>query len=161
MIHRLAWWPIGLAILAGCGINMETRPLPATHPASAEAAEGSYAPPPNVLSGDLPTPPPREGTDPHHDHEHGGHGGHSTAPAGPVRPYPLTTCLVGGEELGKMGKPEVMIAEGREIKFCCGACIQTFKKDPAKYFRMLDEAEKKNAPEAQKPDPHHEHEEKK
>jgi hypothetical protein len=89
--------------------------------------------------------------------EHHHHGTPEQAIA-PAKPYPLKTCLVGGEELGKMGKPEVLVYEGREIKFCCAACIGTFRKDPAKYLQVLDDAEKaKDHP----PGPHHEHEEKK
>jgi YHS domain-containing protein len=151
-----AWIP-GLVILAGCGITMETRPLPAGHPASAEAAERPYVSPTNLLSGDLPAQAPKEGgSDEHRPHEHGP-GAATAAP----KPYPLNVCLVGGEELGKMGKPEVMTYQGREIKFCCAACIATFKKDPAKYLKMLDEADKKEKPKEKKPDPHGEHEEKK
>lgn len=67
----------------------------------------------------------------------------SACDAGPVKPYPLNICLVGGDELGKMGDPEVLVYEGREIKVCCGACVESFKKDPARYLRILEEAERK------------------
>jgi len=158
MISRSIICAISLSILVGCGITMETRPLPANHPASAEASEGPYSPPPNLLSGDLPAASFKDGsTEEHQHHEHGGGEGTKEAP----KPYPLNTCLVGGEELGKMGKPEVMTYEGREIKFCCGACIATFKKDPAKYLKLLGEADKKDKPKEKAADPHHEHEEKK
>jgi YHS domain-containing protein len=143
---------------AACGINVDTRPLPAGHPASPETAESPYAPPPNLLSGELPAASPKDGgSDGHKPHEHGGHGDAKTAP----KPYPLNVCLVGGEELGKMGKPEVITYEGREIKFCCGACIATFKKEPAKYLKILDDADKKEKLKEKKADPVHLHEEKK
>lgn len=61
----------------------------------------------------------------------------------PVRPYPLNICLVGGDDLGKMGDPEVLVHEGREVKLCCGGCVATFKKDPAQYLKILDEAIRK------------------
>jgi len=70
----------------------------------------------------------------------------------PVEPYPLTVCLVGGDDLGKMGDPEVLVYAGREIKVCCGACVESFRKDPARYLRILEEARRKKpaSPEAGK-----------
>jgi len=62
---------------------------------------------------------------------------------GPVQPYPLTICLVGGDELGKMGDPEVLVYKGREIKVCCGGCVASFKEDPVRYLKVLDEAIRK------------------
>jgi hypothetical protein len=83
------------------------------------------------------------------DHDHSGrnrgspgHGGPAQAQATPVKPYPLSICLVGGDGLGKMGKPEVIVHEGREIKVCYDDCVAQFKKDPAKYLKVLVEAEK-------------------
>jgi YHS domain-containing protein len=69
------------------------------------------------------------------------------APAVPAKkPYPLTTCLVSDEKLGEMGKPFVYDHKGREVQFCCKNCKKDFLKDPAKYLKILDEAEKKAAP---------------
>jgi YHS domain-containing protein len=59
------------------------------------------------------------------------------------KPYPLKTCLVTDEKLDS--KPYVYVYEGREIKFCCQDCLKDFKKDPAKYIKKLDAAEKKTA----------------
>ncbi len=59
------------------------------------------------------------------------------------KPYPLQTCVVSGEKLGEMGKPYVFEHEGREIKLCCKACLKDFNKDPAKYIKKIEEAEKK------------------
>src|ERR1051325_840658 len=56
--------------------------------------------------------------------------------------YPLKTCVVSGEKLGEMGKPYVYQHEGREVRFCCKSCLKDFKKDPAKYLKQLDDAEK-------------------
>jgi YHS domain-containing protein len=60
-----------------------------------------------------------------------------------LKPYPLKTCVVSGDKLGEMGDPFVYAYEGREIKFCCKGCLKDFKKDPAKYIKIIDEAEAK------------------
>jgi hypothetical protein len=63
--------------------------------------------------------------------------------------YPLTTCVVSGEKLGgDMGAPYIFIYKdpkikndpGREVRLCCPMCLKDFKKDPAKYLKMIDEA---------------------
>jgi hypothetical protein len=61
----------------------------------------------------------------------------------PAKPYPLKTCLVTGEDLGGMGDPYVFTYKDREIKLCCKGCLKKFEKEPAKYVKKLDEAEKK------------------
>lgn len=60
-----------------------------------------------------------------------------------AKPYPLKTCVVSDEKLGEMGKPYVFTHEGREVQLCCKSCLKDFKKDPAKYIKKIDEAEKK------------------
>lgn len=67
-----------------------------------------------------------------------------TAPAG-TKPYPLTTCVVSGEKLGTMGKPFVHQFEGREVQFCCKACLKEFNKDAQKFLKKLDAASKSKA----------------
>ena len=59
------------------------------------------------------------------------------------KPYPLKTCVVSGEKLDQMGEPYVWVYQGRELKFCCKDCVKDFKKDPAKYLKKIDQAEKK------------------
>ena len=59
-----------------------------------------------------------------------------------LRPYPLKTCVVSGEKLGEMGDPFVYAYQGREIKFCCKDCVKDFKKDPAKFMKKIEEANK-------------------
>jgi YHS domain-containing protein len=54
--------------------------------------------------------------------------------------YPLETCVVTGEKLGKMGDPVDYVYDNRLVRFCCSNCIATFKKDPAKYMKMIDDA---------------------
>lgn len=63
-------------------------------------------------------------------------------PADAAKPYPLKTCIVSGEKLGEMGKPFIYTHEGREVRLCCKSCLKDFKKDPAKYLKKLDAAEK-------------------
>lgn len=60
-----------------------------------------------------------------------------------AKPYPLDTCIVTNEKLGEMGKPFVFTHEGQEFKLCCKSCQKDFKKDPAKYVKKLEAAEKK------------------
>jgi hypothetical protein len=42
-----------------------------------------------------------------------------------------------------MGNPYVFTYEGREIKLCCKSCLKDFKKNPAKYIKKIEAAEKK------------------
>lgn len=53
--------------------------------------------------------------------------------------YPISSCAVAGKNLGSMGAPFVHIHEGRQVKFCCKACLPAFKKNPAKYLAKVDE----------------------
>jgi hypothetical protein len=60
--------------------------------------------------------------------------------------YPLKACVVSNEEIGggmgegidfvyqQEGKPD------RLVRFCCKDCVSDFKKEPAKYLRLIDEA---------------------
>ena len=59
-----------------------------------------------------------------------------------ARPYPLDVCIVSDEELGTMGDVPTLVHEGQLYKFCCDACVPTFKKDPAKYAAKLSEKAK-------------------
>ena len=64
----------------------------------------------------------------------------TTKPAAAGKPYPLDVCIMSGEKLGSMGAPEVLVYEGREIKFCCSNCLDDFKKDPTAALKKLDAA---------------------
>jgi hypothetical protein len=65
-------------------------------------------------------------------------------PAPKAKPYPLKTCVVSDEKFGgDMGDPYVFTYEGREVKLCCEGCLKDFKKNPAKYLKKMDAAEKK------------------
>jgi hypothetical protein len=64
-----------------------------------------------------------------------------------AKPYPLKTCVVSDEKFGgDMGDPYVFTHEGREVKLCCKGCLDDFKKEPAKYVKKMEAAEKKDAP---------------
>lgn len=63
----------------------------------------------------------------------------------PPKPYTLKTCAVSEEKLGDMGKPFVFEYKDREIKLCCKSCKKDFDKDPAKFIKKMEEAEKKAA----------------
>jgi len=60
--------------------------------------------------------------------------------------YPLDTCVVSGEKLGgEMGAPIDYIYKeagkpDRLVRFCCKMCVPKFKKDPAKYLKLIDDA---------------------
>ncbi len=138
------------ALLAGCSV--EPAPLmtiPQGHPGNADSGEVPYTAPPNPFKEDVPAAvPPGGGKEPHHEgHEHNPKG-----QASPKKDYPLDVCVVSGEKLGSMGKPAVLVHEGREVQFCCPACIPKFKEDPAKYLKKLDEAERKQKPPEKKDD---------
>ncbi len=67
--------------------------------------------------------------------------------AAAVAAYPLTTCVISDDKLedGDMGPPINYIhkEEGkpdRLVRFCCKHCIKKFKKDPARYLKVIDEA---------------------
>ncbi len=60
----------------------------------------------------------------------------SVKPAKP-RPYPLTTCLVSGEDLDSMDERVSTVHEGQVFEFCCKPCLTKFRKNPAKYQAML------------------------
>ena len=70
----------------------------------------------------------------------------ATADAAAIVAYPLTTCVVSGDKLGgDMGAPFDYIYKedgkpDRLVRFCCKGCLKDFKKDPAKYLKMIDDA---------------------
>ncbi len=60
--------------------------------------------------------------------------------------YPLNTCIVSGDRLGgEMGDPVIFKYKDREIRLCCSDCVNDFKKDPDKYLKVLDDAEREKA----------------
>lgn len=61
--------------------------------------------------------------------------------------YPLDKCVVSGEKLGEMGEPFPYVYKNQLVLFCCGNCVKTFEKEPAKYLSMIDAAKAPAAPE--------------
>ena len=78
-----------------------------------------------------------------HDHSTHNHGAPAAKapdapPADPnAKPYPLKTCIVSGEELGKMGEPFRFTYKGQEIKLCCKGCEKDFNKEPEKFLQKI------------------------
>ena len=71
-----------------------------------------------------------------------GHAADGQSAPATAKPYPLSVCVVSGEKLGTMGKPFVHQFEGREVQFCCKACLKEFNKDAQKFLKKLDSAAK-------------------
>ena len=67
------------------------------------------------------------------DHTKGG------APGVP-KTYPLSTCPVSNDKLGEHGKSVKVTYEGTDIYLCCKDCMKDYKKDPAKYAKMVKDA---------------------
>lgn len=63
--------------------------------------------------------------------------------AGKPKPYPLKTCLVKDEALDQ--DAHVFVYQGQEIKTCCDGCESDFLKDPAKFLKKIEAAQKKPA----------------
>lgn len=80
----------------------------------------------------------------HNGHDHAGEASDSAAA---VASYPVSTCVVSGDKLeaGDMGPiiDYIHKEEGkpdRLVRLCCKGCVKDFKKDPAKYLKMIDDA---------------------
>lgn len=54
--------------------------------------------------------------------------------------YPLETCVVSGQKLGKMGDPVEFVYGNRLVRFCCGGCKGAFGKEPAQHLQTIDAA---------------------
>lgn len=77
----------------------------------------------------------------------------TAAPAGQFsgEAYPLDTCPVSGEKLGKDATVVVLadmkdpVLNGTQVKFCCPKCVDSFRKDPEKYVGKMNDAIAKQA----------------
>src|ERR1051325_9892395 len=58
------------------------------------------------------------------------------------KPYTLKICSVSDEKLGGMGDPYVFTYQDREIKLCCKDCKKDFDKNPKKFVKKIETAEK-------------------
>lgn len=54
--------------------------------------------------------------------------------------YPLTKCIVSGEELGKDAPTIEYVVDGRLVRLCCKACVKDVEKDAAGTIRKVDAA---------------------
>ena len=54
--------------------------------------------------------------------------------------YPLSKCVVSGENLGEHGTPVKVTSEGTDVYFCCKSCLKDFNKDPKKFVKMVTDA---------------------
>jgi len=72
--------------------------------------------------------------------------GKDAKPAKKPKAYTLNTCAVSDEkfESDPDMKPFVFTYEDREIKLCCKSCKKDFDKDPAKFVKKIEDAEKKD-----------------
>ncbi len=66
-----------------------------------------------------------------------------------------TICPVSGEMVDAMEKA-TYVYEGKIYNFCCPSCIDTFKKDPQKYIKKIEQ-QKAAATKAQPMDMQHHH----
>ena len=66
-----------------------------------------------------------------------------------------TICPVSGEQIDEIAKA-TYVYEGKIYNFCCPSCIDTFKKDPQKYIKKIEQ-EKADATKAQPMDMQHHH----
>lgn len=58
--------------------------------------------------------------------------------------YPLKKCVVSDEALGEHGKPvKVTTPDGTDVYLCCKDCVKDFKKNPAKYEKIVKDAHPK------------------
>ena len=54
--------------------------------------------------------------------------------------YPLSTCVVSGDTLGRMGEPVDYVWGNRLVRLCGSGCISALNKDPEKYLEMINAA---------------------
>lgn len=54
----------------------------------------------------------------------------------PASDYPLTKCVIAGEDLPP--EPTIEQIDGREVRFCCSMCAPSFSADPAASHKKMD-----------------------
>jgi YHS domain-containing protein len=62
----------------------------------------------------------------------------ATAGTAATGAYPLKTCVVSGEDLGK--EPYVFTSNGQTVKLCCKDCLEKFNAEPGKYLTKIAQA---------------------
>ena len=64
----------------------------------------------------------------------------AAADPGVPKDYPLTKCPVSDEAFGGDMIPYKVTHEGTDVWLCCKSCLKDFKKDPAKFAKMVKDA---------------------
>ena len=60
-----------------------------------------------------------------------------------AKPYPLAKCVVSDEKFeDSRMTPHEFVYQGQTIKLCCKSCLKDFNKEPAKYLKKIEEAQK-------------------
>ena len=54
--------------------------------------------------------------------------------------YPLKKCVVSDEGFDHGKAVKVTAPDGTDVYLCCKDCLKDFKKDPAKYAKMVKDA---------------------
>ena len=67
---------------------------------------------------------------------------HDFKKVAPSANYPLTTCVVTGDDLGAMDDRIAYSYDGTEVQFCCPGCVKEFQKDPAACLAKIQAAKK-------------------
>lgn len=62
--------------------------------------------------------------------------------AGKVEEVGNIICPVSGEKINEKTKA-TFVYEGKVYNFCCAMCIDSFKKDPEKYIKKIEEEKQK------------------
>lgn len=66
------------------------------------------------------------------------------ADSGVPKDYPLKKCVISGEELGGGDMtPYKVTHEGTDVWLCCKSCEKKFKANPAKFAKMVKDAQPK------------------
>jgi YHS domain-containing protein len=68
---------------------------------------------------------------------------HAAPAAADKSSYPLSICVISGDQLGAMGAPTTIQYHGTDVRFCCKDCEKEFQKDPDKYLKRLEQAQQK------------------
>jgi len=53
-----------------------------------------------------------------------------------AKPVGNLHCPISGDKIGGMGDGPTVVYKGKSVKLCCGSCVATFGKDPAKYLAL-------------------------
>lgn len=57
-----------------------------------------------------------------------------------AHPYPLTTCIVSGEDLGEGDEAIIRVVDGREVRFCCEGCTDEYAENTEAFNEKIDAA---------------------